>query len=110
MRAGDNVKLTFWQLDFLSFAPCAREITVQKLQILQKLYLKNYKKLMRDKIPEIGKMSPEELQGADLCSKIANVAELEHERQNCRNCKNVARRTPCVQVGPFTKNSRYWKN
>ena len=47
---------------------------------------------MRDKIPEIGKMSPEELQGADLCSKIANVAEIEH-RKNCELLKiaNVAK-------------------
>jgi len=51
------------------------------------LYLKNYKKLMRDKIPEIGKMSPEELQGADLCSKIADIAKIEH-RKNCQCGKN----------------------
>ena len=61
-------------------ADIAKISYVQKFQILEKLYLKNYKKLMRDKIPEIGKMSPEELQGADLCSKIANVAEIEREK------------------------------
>ena len=47
---------------------------------------------MRDKIPEIGKMSPEELQGADLCSKIINVRKIEH-RKNCELLKiaNVAK-------------------
>ena len=73
-------------------ADIAKISYVQKLQILQKLYLKNYKKLMRDKIPEIGKMSPEELQGADLCSKIINVRKIEH-RKNCELLKiaNVAK-------------------
>ena len=37
-------------------------------------------------------MSPEELQGADLCSKIINVRKIEH-RKNCELLKiaNVAK-------------------
>ena len=47
---------------------------------------------MCDKIAEIAKMSHEELQEADLCSKIINVRKIEH-RKNCELLKiaNVAK-------------------
>ena len=70
-----------------NIADIAKISYVQKLQILQKLYLKNYKKLMRDKIPEIGKISYEELHAYrwELTSKTCECTKLKRISSHIKN-------------------------
>ena len=78
-------------IDLLNPYLTHQEIAEQNGYISEKK-IDRFKAELRDKIPEIGKMSPEELQGADLCSKIINVRKIEH-RKNCELLKiaNVAK-------------------